>query len=755
MTGFRLSGVAAVLCLGVLFISLLFSGQQDASATLNTRNSHESESHAPISINLSVEEVRLDVVVLDKKSGNPVTDLTADDFEVFQDNKRQQIQSCVYIDNSQPITDAQSHSALKAELNHPSSFATSLKRDDVRRTILFVVDDYAMTLENGYHTKIALGNFVEKQMQPGDMVAIFRTAYGNNVLNMFQFEKREVLARINSIAPTIAPRPFDPVTGSGVHEGMWQYFMMASHENRKAAISQGIRALGDMPGRKILFLVTPLSVHDDPSALVSDNRTEVIGYDDPGFKTTSIRSTSHINDRIRRYEELYHELADDALRASVVVNILDVDGLNNFGSNYADAEQSFNTFGSTSSPTGDVIAMILQAPRFEPIRPTNPLPAQTGGIIIQDNNFFHDGIGKQAESLMKGYYLVSYEPPPNTFATRGKKEAFRRLRVSVKRKGTVIHTRNGFFGRQDDSMDVETPQRDSLAAAILSPFQHAGLEVNMLSGYDRSVQSGYHIRSWIHVDPKDVKIVETPDGDARIYLETVCLTSDMNGYVHDIKQVTHTYAIGHEHRDENIAWIRQHGIRFAMLLPVKKSGFYYVRSAVKDIESGNVGSAYQFIEIPDLDKKELELSDLFMVNGAEDLKWLLSDEAEGGEEGLFFPVFQAKEMRSPALRTYSRGDQLHALAMLYNAGDKAASGSGIETQCILYRDGKEFRRFTPGRVKPSDAENAFAVPILQRFTLGEDIPPGDYVLQLTTIDPKNSKKQKGGVRGLSFRVVDK
>ena len=76
----------------------------------------------------------------------------------------------------------------------------------------------------------------------------------------------------------------------------------------------------------------------------------------------------------------------------------------------------------------------------------------------------------------------------------------------------------------------------------------------------------------IHIDTKDVTIVETADGGARIDLEIVCLTSDINGYVQDLKPLTHTYEIASENRDENIAWIQRHGIRFAMLLPVKKPG---------------------------------------------------------------------------------------------------------------------------------------------------------------------------------------
>jgi hypothetical protein len=42
------------------------------------------------------------------------------------------------------------------------------------------------------------------------------------------------------------------------------------------------------------------------------------------------------------------------------------------------------------------------------------------------------------------------------------------------------------------------------------------------------------------------------------------------------------------------------------------------------------------------------------------------------------------------------------------------------------------------------------------FTLGADITPGDYVLQLVATDRKNSKKQEGAaVQALSFAVVEK
>ena len=513
MIHFSFFRAATAFSFWLLFLSIPFSAGQKVLAAQTAENTDESDAIEPFTIKLSVNEVRLDVVVLDKKTGSPITDLTASDFEVFQDNKLQEIKSSVYID-SQPDEVVQSAAVRKENSNLSLTPIASIKKEDVRRTILFIVDDYAMSFQNGYYAKMALRNFVEKQMQHGDLVSILRTSYGNSALNMFQSDKREALARINFMSPTMAPSQFDNQTLSGAGLGMWQHFMIKSHENRKATISHGIDVLKNMPGRKILILITPLSVHEEPYALVAENISVMPVYN-PNYPTTKIPSASLINaDRIRRYEELYHELADKALRAGVVVNLLDVDGLYNLASNYADAERSVGW----STPGSDInsILLLLQAQRSDPIRPTNPLPALTGGISIQDNNFFLDGIGREVESLMRGYYLISYDPPANTFETHGKKDIYRSLKVRVNRKDAVVHTRGGFFGRLESEMDAEIPKQHPLVAAIHSPYQSTDLNVNISAGYVNDAKAGYAVRSWVHLDPKDVKIVETQNGGARI-----------------------------------------------------------------------------------------------------------------------------------------------------------------------------------------------------------------------------------------------
>ena len=751
MAKYQFSKTVVALWSTLCFFIPVFSASQYIPVTHVAENTSDSAPAAPLQIKLSVNEVRLDVVVLDKK-GNQITDLSADDFEVYQDGKQQKILACVYID-SQSDTTGRPASALKYTPDLQLASKTMPKEEDVRRTILFVIDDYAMNFENGYYTKMALRNFVEKQMQQGDIVAIFRTNYGNRDLNMFQSEKREVLVRINAMPPAMASRDFGSANPTAT-KLMENNFRTNDIENQISAIANSLRAMENMPGRKILIMLNPLH-------LPSSNADGVLDLYEPDFRywraneVNSVRKLAE-DDIRKQTDNAMLKLADDAMRAGVVVNLLDIDGVYN---PYIDASKSITeglAFGARYSPEILIqtaqkrLATVLPDPLYE----QNPLPAQTGGISIRNSNFFLDGIGKEVESLMKGYYLISYEPPPNTFGAHGRKDEFHRLKVNVKRKDAEVHTRSGFFGRLEES--ESEPPKNPLLAAIHSPFQSTDLNVNIASGYVKDAEAGYVVRSWIHIDPKDVRVTETEDGGGRIEIETLCVTSDINGNIQDSKAAKFALGISAESKSESLAWIQKHGIRFSMLLPVKKPGPYYIQISVQDAGTGKVGSAYQFLEIPEVGRKGLALSDIFMITSAEDLKWISSDvRKEVSSGGVFLPVFQG-DVRSPALRRYASGDELYTIGMLYNADESSLARSEIEMRAVLFRDGAEFRSGETVPVKAESGRIRDGIPVLQRLTIGPDMPPGDYVLQLLVSDKKNNRKQEeNATQAVSFTVVEK
>src|SRR5437868_1541583 len=94
-------------------------------------------------VRISTNLVQVDVVVT--KDGKPVTDLAADDFEILEDDKPQQITNFSYISNIgvNGTPGEKSRGKLdKTSLLPPAP----LRVEEARRTIAIVVDDLALTM---------------------------------------------------------------------------------------------------------------------------------------------------------------------------------------------------------------------------------------------------------------------------------------------------------------------------------------------------------------------------------------------------------------------------------------------------------------------------------------------------------------------------------------------------------------------------------------------------------------------------------
>ncbi|MEJ2247732.1 MAG: hypothetical protein P8Y80_16910, partial [Acidobacteriota bacterium] len=96
-------------------------------------------------IKVGIEEVRLDAVVVDKK-GRQVTDLTGDDFEIYQDGRQQEIIGYKYIAHTKVQPGQRIHSSPEFGVIPPVP-APLLKRNNVQRTIIFLVNDFGMKFE--------------------------------------------------------------------------------------------------------------------------------------------------------------------------------------------------------------------------------------------------------------------------------------------------------------------------------------------------------------------------------------------------------------------------------------------------------------------------------------------------------------------------------------------------------------------------------------------------------------------------------
>jgi VWFA-related protein len=704
------TGSRALVFIGffVLGVTILRHGQD---------NTASAQSRDDFKIQIGVEEVRLDAVVLDGK-GRQVTDLTADDFEIFQDDQRQDITSCSYTNEYHPQPKTQAGSAKDSKTMPPMP-APRLEREDVRRMIAFVVDNLSMSFQHVHYARTALKKFVETQMQPGDVVAIVQTAGGNSARQLFSNDKRYLLRAIDKIVWYMDPR------------------IIKQYATQDMAIDYFIRALWDMPGRKALILMTAQTMV--PNFLVSHFNQKSQGWEPDSVEKRLIENT-------------LNPLADRALRAGVVIHTMDVRGLDGleaydseFGADKAFSADSENILNGKYA--ADRTKKISESSSSSDTEIWNPLSQKTGGLSVSRTNWFVNGIGPVNEAL-KGYYLLTYIPPTGTFGS-GSPNKYHRTKIRVKRPGLKVLTRDGFFG-MTHSMDASLESPTTMRDAIYYPFQHSDLDVNLASGYIDDPQKGYLLRYSMHLDGKNLIVVEGKDGINSIYVDLACITSSMDKFIQDAGNLKYEFCI----KNENVPWIRKHGLRFSLDLPVEKPGAYYVRAAVRDVVSGKAGNAYQFIEIPDLKKSRLSLSNIFIINREEDAPWVPS-QAQKESRNLLYPDMRRDPRKSPALRSYLPGESFEYAAVIYNAKSEKAKKPDLESQFVLYGNGDELYKGETEAVDLSGMSDFTRIPIRKKLYLDNSIQPGDYILLLQVKDKQAKEKYNQVHQILDFRVLSK
>jgi VWFA-related protein len=669
-----------ICCLGFGSLTTL-NGQED-KATPGSRSNKAGKGDEEFKIQVSVDEVILDAVVLDGK-GRQITDLAADDFKIYQDGRRQEVTSCVYIKHKTAQTGQPAR--LKDAKVMPPIATPLLKREDVQRTLVFIVDNRDIGPEDSNHAIMALQKFVETQMDAGDLVAIVPTAGGSSALQMFSSDKRYLLSVVEGLKRT--PRR----TGA-----MPQLL----------AISYCTRALKDMPGRKHLFLLTsetampPRTIPWPGIAVQALSRARQAGLSDDAAALYAMY-LEDLNPARFPYNDQMNRLADEALRAGVVVHTVNLKGL-------AVGELIFQPYTA--------IVAAAKAGMIERI----PLSKKTGGAFIELNNFFLKGIGA-ANEMLKGYYLLTYAPPPNTFKSE---KVFHNLKVSVKRPGSRVHARDGFFGTTKKPDPPAAPV-NSLVRAMFSPFRYSDLAVNLNCGYRESPQKGYLLQTRVHLDGRTLGVIDEADGSHSISLDIMGATDNNSGELQDAGKSQRKVRL----TDDELSWIREHGIEFPLVIPAKNPGSYFVRVAVKDNGSGKLGSAYKFIEIPDLKRGFLSLSSIFF--GA-------ADNANDPVRGIYHP-----------------GEDFEYEAIVYNANFAQGKKPNLESQVILYRDGVELSRSGFEAVNLEAANDLNKIQIRKRLELDKSAQPGNYVLQLLVKDKQPKMYPNLAAQILEFEISER
>ncbi len=396
--------------------------------------------------------VIVDVLVLDD-DGNPVSGLTPDDFELFEDGEPQRVASLDVVDwERYELGEAIPEVAEPAA---PEPEAAGAGNESPRRFVI-VFNRRGADPVNLRRAKRGLEEFVTQHMVDGDETMILEFAHTVRVLQEFYSGKEQTLANIRRIVPGTFQSPVGPEIDA--RDSYRMLFALAE-------------ALERVEGRKIVvFLSMDLQTFADPRQVVGEIAgTEVDEF--PGRR--ALDETNSLRDAIL---QLNH--ANATLYA---VNLAGVYGNENNILN--PALNAYDVMGNPLpvEPDDHPLTRMDAAANVPMEGGTASLAVATGGTYFPNQTNFAvalNRIGIQNQL----YYLLSFSPTKTELDGE-----YRQIEVRVRdRPDLRVIARPGYFARRSGDVveaaargdyDYAFPEDLNTYAYLLNPTPHGAFGV--------------------------------------------------------------------------------------------------------------------------------------------------------------------------------------------------------------------------------------------------------------------------------------
>ena len=420
----------------------------------------------PLVFRSGVNYIRVDAYVTDE-DGNPVFDLTQDDFEVYEDDVKQEIDSFQVVQIDPLLARAEGTATSIGITRSDQELAAS--QPDVRVFVIFL-DDYHVRLGNGIRASRMLVDFLENELIPSDLVGVMYpltplddvtlTRNHQAIINAvsqftgvkYEYQARNQFeARYNNYPTEIVERVRNDVSLSALRGLM-------------------IRLGGLREGRKSVLLLSEGYSNYVPPQLRSHNAEMPV---DPAINPSRLDPFAGENS----YEETYaffrgSEILGDlryiyqtANRFNTSIYTVDPRGLAVFEFDVSEPNVSIATDRRALRTTQDTLRILAE---------------QTDGRAIVNRNDLRPGL-EQLLADSNGYYLLGYNS--NAAPTDGE---FHEIEVRVSDPSLNVRARSGYWAITE--RDV---QRAEITAAN-EPPRAVDIALDQLS----EPRSGRLVRTW-------------------------------------------------------------------------------------------------------------------------------------------------------------------------------------------------------------------------------------------------------------------
>jgi len=670
-------------------------------------------------VRTNTDLVQTAVTVLDKK-GNFIEGLQREQFELVVDGKPRPVSFF------ERVTSGSARESEIASIANLSDTRTATPTAPPRipgRTIVFFIDDLHLSPDSMNRTRMMLQHFLDREMNSKDNVAIVSASGQVGFLEQFTNNRAVLEAALSRLIPRMydahgysygnstqmseymaytidTSKTDNKVLNFYIEECMKGSALLRRASSALALIRASCETQVKSSARAILMQAANIT-QNTYNSLESVMRSAARA---PGRKLAFFISDGFLLDagpRAANVRDKLDHVIDAAQRAGVVVYTIHAAGLVN--STYMDPGNK-----RAMDPNGRLdIASVGELEANQDA--LSGLAADTGGRALRNMNFFDTWVNAVLDET-SNYYVVAWRPE----SEEEKLPKFRHVKITVvghpeltvrAPKGYVVGPTpaTATAANKPDSSKPKTPETELRDA--LSDYYPAGELPTLLSlTYLNTPASGLVVTSSIEI-AGGVSYGSDGKQPATINVAGVALnekgkiaSSFKNEVKIDPPKAGGSGSIFYNHHTP--------------LAP----GIYQFRVAARDVTSGRVGSAIQWIVIPDLTKSQLTLSSVLL--GGQ----VLEDKSKAGTPHVQLSVDHS----------FPRTSRLGYWVFVYNAKRDANGNPQLTVQTQVLRDGHTVLSSAQHKVNTGGTD-------VERIPFGEELAlktlaPGKYDLKITVTD---------------------
>lgn len=577
-------------------------------------------SQPPITFRVEVNYVEIDAIVTDQQ-GNPVTNLTRDDFQVFEEGKPQTIAnfSLVHIPLERPDAPLFAPSPIEPDVR-------SNRREFDGRIYVLVLDDLHTHFSRSPLVRQAARQFIERHFGANDMAAIVQTGGSRKGAQEFTTSRERLLRTLDAF--------MGQKLRSATLEKLDDYYRMRGTPGFEAPRDMSEPERADKARRT---LSTLRSVAEYLAGIRGRRKAVLFFSEGIDYDTANPIANRYASDIL---EETQTAIAA-ATRANVSFYSVDPRGLGGLSAESMEV-------GAMPEDPSIISPTALQQELLVSQDSLRTISGETGGFAAVNRNDFSTTFARIVQEN-SSYYVLGY------YSTDTRRDGrFRRIDVTVARPGLQVRSRKGYVapkGRAPSERPVNPNTSEELRMALDSPVPISGVGLSMFAAPLKGSGNKASVAIGLELDGSKLAFTER-EGVFADDVEVAILAVDDSAKVRDGGRDLLNLRL----RPQTHELVRAHGVRILRRLEIPP-GRYQLRVGVRDTGSRALGSVVYDLDVPDFSKAPLSMSGLLLTTPTATRMPTANPD----------PDFKAVLPGSPAaLREFPRSDLLAVFAEIYD-----------------------------------------------------------------------------------------